>query len=224
MALSDPGFVVVTALGWLIAALIQIWRPFESPLRQALALVWMFAGAAGAGVVAAELLGWTDAMTAAVERAVLLATFAWMAFGGMVFTADYYFNFDTLSKDKGYRWMGRTPMAFGLILGAAVSLALVTIIWHEFDSEIFELRGNYLYWVASDPAAMTFSDYMLFALDQTAKALLFDVTEVYRVGLTNLGNNPFHLGFSTLCLLYRLAVSVFLLSIVYRLIVHRDGA
>jgi hypothetical protein len=59
-------------------------------------------------------------------------------------------------------------------------------------------------------------------LDQTGKAILFDVAEVYRVGMTNVSNNPEHLTFSTVCLAYRTLVAVYVVVIAFRLLFRRS--
>lgn len=47
---------------------------------------------------------------------------------------------------------------------------------------------------------------------------MFDISEVYRIDLIDIGNNPAHYAFSTACLIYRTFLSVFVIVIVVRLL------
>ena len=115
---------------------------------------------------------------------------------------------------------GRTPLAGLMILSAVTSIWLVAMAWATLDPAVFEERP--LAWSLFRPDGPLDSlDVLLFAVDQTAKAILFDVFEVYQIGLTTVTNDPDHTGFSTLCFVYRTAVQAFVTVLFVRLVMTR---
>lgn len=202
--------------GLVTIVMLLIWRT-RNPLRQ-----WIFVSVTillslGAGAHALEARGVVDLLDAGAENALGVSVIAGYGFFMVAYLADFYVNFDALSGDRGYVFMGRTGLAVSIVFGAVMAFALVTAAWFYVDPTIIEAGSNMRYLVKSDVAAPDFSGFGLIALDQTAKALLFDINDVLRIGFTDLGNNPGHVGYSLLCAFYRAAVSAFVLVVVLRL-------
>ena len=147
----------------------------------------------------------------------VVAALAIIGLGIIALTIDLYMNFEDLKDDRAYAMFGRTGLATGMLLLSVVAMTAIAIAWRQVDPTIFETRSNIIFFVEAGDT-MAVNDYLLFALDQTQKALLFDVSEVYRFGLIDIGNNPQNYAFSTACLIYRTFLSMFVLVIGVRLL------
>ena len=153
---------------------------------------------------------------------VLAILFVFMAAGGVAYTADLYINVDELRDDQAYNLFGDIGLALVIVVTVALAFFCLLVPWYIADPSIFEVKTTIHYLSGVDAATNAgMSDLFLFAFDQTGKAVLFDIAEVYRVGLTNLSNNPEHLTFSTACLVYRTLVAVYVTVIAFRLIFAR---
>lgn len=195
-------------------------KPTKNPVRQ-----WSFYGFAAISAALSafyylEQNGIT-AITADFGGAfgVLTALCIFLAASGVAYTVDLYFNVNELREDQAYNIFGDVGLALVTVFTVALAFFCILVPWFLADPAIFEIKSTirYVAGVETVHAAST-RDLFLFAFDQTGKAVLFDIAEVYRFGLTNLSNNPEHLAFSTFCLIYRTLVAVYVTVIAYRLI------
>lgn len=141
--------------------------------------------------------------------------------GVIIINVDLYLNFDQLRNDPAYAMMGQNGLAFTIMILAVYALALLTLAWYAIDPDILIRRAS-LVALTTAGDRLTYNDFLLFGFDQAQKAMLFDISEVYSFGLTDLGNNPAKLAFSTACLVYRTYLSGFVAVMAYRLI-RREG-
>lgn len=215
--LSD--FAIFIAAGAALTFLLGAYTPTQSRLRQWLMQASYAIICAGCLFYLAEHEGLTNFLDAAWRDYVIVGVLGFIGAGIVVLTFDLFVNFETLKDDPQYAMMGRTGLAIGLMPIAIIAMTAVSIAWYQIDPAIFEARSNIVYWRAAGvDAPLSIADIFLFALDQTQKALLFDISEVYRIGLIDIGNNPLHLSFSTACLIYRTYLSVVVLAIAIRLL------
>lgn len=172
--------------------------------------LWYWVEQSGYTSFAAELGGpWT----------ILAALFWFVAAACAIFIVDLYYNVDELRNDPAYNMYGDIGLAILTVGTAQLALLFATLPWYLSDPTIFEIKSTIRYIDGvSRPEDILLLDIFWFSLDQTGKAVLFDIAEVYRFGLTNLSNNPEHLPFSTFCLIYRTLVAVYVTVIAYRLI------
>jgi hypothetical protein len=209
------------------SSLTTFWVMYRLPTKNA-ARQWSFNGFAAVTLVLSGLyILESNALTALTAEwggafAVLTALCVFISAGAFAYTADLYVNVDELRQDQSYNYLGDAGLAAITVMTAALAFFCLLIPWYLTDPTIFEVKSTirYLEGVETVQAAR-FADLALFALDQTGKAILFDIAEVYRLGLTNLSNNPEHLTFSTVCLAYRTLVAVYVVVIAYRLLFRR---
>jgi hypothetical protein len=195
---------------------VTLQHPTRSHMRQGAMLVGYAVVGGMALFYLAELNGLSAVIDPALRDYIIVGALGFIGAGVMALTVDLYLNFDTLKDDPQYAMFGRPALAF-LMLGLAVgAMTAVSIAWYQIDPTIFETRSNIVFLRAAG-AAPNLADFFAFALDQMQKALLLDISEVYRVGLIDLGNNPEHIAFSTACLVYRTFLSVFVIVIAVRL-------
>jgi hypothetical protein len=156
------------------------------------------------------------------DFAILTALCLWGSLGIVLYVGDLYYNIDVLRDDRAYNIFGDIGLAVTTVVTAPFALCLAVIPWFLSDSTLFEIKSTIRYVDGVESLeATTLLDLLWFSFDQTGKAVLFDVAEVYRFGITNLSNNPEHLTFSTVCLIYRTLVAVYVAVIAYRLIFER---
>jgi hypothetical protein len=221
---DDIDFMVSVAFFTAVASCFTLYfTPTKNKLRQAFFIGFAVILALLSGWYFAESNGFTSLASGIGGEWGVLAAMCWfVAASAALYVADLYVNIDELRNDRAYNIFGDVGLA-GVTVGTAQLAFFFAIVpWFLADPSIFELKNTirYISGVESlDAAGVT--DVFLFSLDQTGKAILFDVAEVYRFGLTNLSNNPEHLTFSTLCLVYRTLVAVYVAVIAYRLIFVR---
>lgn len=204
------------------------WVLYRIPTKSAVRQGSFFVFAALSGVLSGLYFLEQSAITslsagAGGPFAILTALCAFLAVSLIVYTADLYINIGELRSDKAYNIYGDAGLAGVTALTAATAFFCLLIPWYLTDPTIFETRSTIRYAIgAASVSDLQMLDLFFFSLDQMAKAVLFDVGEVYRFGLTNLSNNPEHLAFSTACLIYRTLVAVYVTVIAYRLIFARS--
>lgn len=192
--------------------------PTRSKVRQVLTLAGYAVIGAGSVLYLAEHNGLSALVDPAHRDYIIVAVLGFIGAGVMVLTFDLYFNFDTLKDDPAYALAGRSGLAGLMLMLSILAMAAISIAWYQIDPTIFETRANIVYLrAAAENGPFNLLDFFAFALDQTQKALLFDVSEVYRAGIIDIGNNPAHIAFSTACLVYRTFLSVFVIAIAVRL-------
>jgi hypothetical protein len=210
---------VMLAVTAAVSFVLTLNTPTRSWLRQGVMLVSYAIIFAGCVLYLAEHQGLTQVLDPAWRDYVIVGVLGFIGAGVMVMTFDLFINFDTLKEDPQYAMLGRSGLAFGMVCSAVFAMTAVSIAWYQVDPTIFEARSNTVFWLtAGEGGTIGMGDLFAFALDQTQKALLFDVSEVYRVGLIDISNNPQHLSFSTACLVYRTYLSVFVITIAIRLV------
>lgn len=208
-------------------SLATFWVLHQTPMKNKLRqwIIWVFA------VIWATLSGLYY-----LERNTITALTGEIGGAATVFTAfclfvsascaayivDLYLNTNELRDERAYNQYGNLGLALLTVGTAPFAFFFAVLPWFLADPDIFEVKTTirYLDGVAA-PQLAGMADIVWFAIDQTGKAILFDVAEVYRFGLTNLSNNPEHLAFSTVCLVYRTLVAVYVAVIAYRLIFGR---
>jgi hypothetical protein len=194
--------------------------PTKNPIRQGSFIVFAAISGILSGLYYLEQHNLT-ALTPAYGGAfmVLTALCLFMSASAVAYTVDLYVNVDELRNDQAYNIFGDAGLAAVTVFTVAVAFFCLLIPWYLSDPTIFEIKTTIhsLSSVQSIESA-GFGDLFLVAIDQTGKAVLFDIAEVYRFGLTNLSNNPEHLTFSTVCLIYRTLVAVYVTVIAFRLI------
>lgn len=210
---------VFLAVGAFFSFVVSCFYPTRSTVRQASMLAAYAAVAAGAAFYFAEQNGLSAVFEPAHRDYIVVGLLSFIGVGIMVLTIDLYVNFETLKDDPSYAMFGRSGLAAGMLMLSVGAMAAISIAWYQIDPTIFETRGNILFLqTAGANGQLGITDFFAFALDQTQKALLFDISEVYRVGLIDIGNNPTHYAFSTACLVYRTFLSVFVIAIAARLV------
>jgi hypothetical protein len=197
-----------------VATLLQ---PTRSKVRQGLTLAVYAIITAGALFYLTEREGLTQILDPAWRDYVIVGVLGFIGAAIMVLTFDLYINFDTLKDDPAYALVGRLGLAVLMLMLAAGAMTAVSIAWYQIDPTIFRPRSNITFWLEAGEQ-LSAADLAVFALDQTQKALLFDISEVYSLGLIDIGNNPAHIAFSTACLVYRTFLSVFVIAIAVRLL------
>lgn len=215
MILAEDWARIMFFGGLLSTPLYFIWRT-ANPVRH-----WSYVGASGALTAIAGLYLGIASGTVPAPQAWLaplsVVMVAALALFLIVYLADFYINVDELAGDKAYTMFGRAPLAMLMLLSAITALWLVTMAWHAIDPAILTERT--ITWHLFTPRDPLHSfDVLLFAADQAAKAILFDVFEVYQIGLTSLSNDPAHLAFSSLCFAYRTALQAFVTVVAVRLL------
>lgn len=211
-------FAFFLLIGSVTALVATFQYPSDSAVRQYAMLASHALTTVITGLFLAEHFGVTHVVDPAHRDYLILGTLAWMGISIMAITVDLYFNFDTLKDDPSYALLGRSGLAIGMLLMGILAMTALTIAWYQVDPQILATRGNVTFLHATaNPQAISALDCLLFALDQTQKAMLFDISEVYQFGITDLGNNPQHYAFSTLCLVYRTYYSIFVIAIAIRL-------
>lgn len=208
-------------VGAIVTIAATVAHPTRSAVRQVVFLFWYVVIAVVSGLYLCELYGWSHFVDPGLRDYVILAVPMFMALGVMVLTVDLYTNFDDLKDDPAYALFGRSGLAIAMISVCVFALALTAMAWNVIDPTIYERRANIIS-LTTAGASIGYDEHILFALDQAQKALLLDISDVYRFGLIDVGNNPNHLMFSTACLIYRTFLSGFVLVIVLRL--ARDRA
>ena len=173
----------------------------------------------GSALFLTEQYNLTSLIDAAHRDYIIVGVLSFIGLSIMVATVDLYFNFESLKDDPSYAFIGRSGLASFMLLLAVIAMTAISIAWYQIDPTIFEPRSNILFLQAANPeGALSIIDFALFAMDQTQKALLFDISEVYSIGLIDIGNNPAHIAFSTACLVYRTFLSIFVIAIAVRLL------
>lgn len=216
MTIYDFAFSIL--IGSVTAVIATLQYPSNSAVRQYAMLASHTLTGLVTGLFMLEHFGVTHVVDPAHRDFLILGTLAWFGIGIMALTVDLYFNFDTLKDDPSYALFGRSGLAIGLMLMGIAAMTALTIAWYQVDPQILATRGNVTFlYATSNPQAISALDCLLFALDQTQKAMLFDISEVYQFGITDPGNNPQHYSFSTLCLVYRTYFSIFVIAIALRL-------
>lgn len=216
MAIHD--FALSILVGSVTALIATVQHPSNSAVRQYSMLASHALTGLASGFFMLEHFGITHIVEPGLRDYLIIGTLAWFGIGIIALTVDLYFNFDTLKDDPSYAMFGRSGLATGLLLLGIFAMTALTIAWYQVDPQILATRGNVTFLYATpNPQAISALDCLLFALDQTQKAMLFDISEVYQFGITDLGNNPQHYSFSTLCLVYRTFFSIFVIAIALRL-------
>jgi hypothetical protein len=215
VGISD--FALILAVGAALTFVATVLYPTRSKVRQGLTLAAYAIITAGALFYLTEREGLTHVLDPAWRDYVIVGVLGFIGAGVMVLTFDLYLNFDTLKDDPAYAMAGRSGLAVLMLMLAISAMTAVSIAWYQVDPEILVARSNIVFWREAG-AQVDAGDFFAFALDQTQKALLFDISEVYSVGLIDIGNNPAHLAFSTACLVYRTFLSVFVIAIAVRLL------
>jgi hypothetical protein len=216
IGISD--FALAVAVGAALTFVASLYVPTRSALRQGLTLASYALIFAGAVFYFTEREGLSNVLDPALRDYVVVGVLGFIGFGIMVMTFDLYLNFETLKDDPAYALAGRSGLAFLMPALAVMGMTAVSVAWYQVDPTIFEPRANIAFWYGVDSRQLMVGDVFAFALDQTQKALLFDVSEVYGIGIVDIGNNPSHLAFSTACLIYRTYLSVFVIAIAVRLL------
>jgi hypothetical protein len=193
---------IFLAVGAVASFVMSLYFPTRTNVRQWSQLISYAAIGGAAAFYLAEQNGLSAVLDPAHRDYIIVGALSFIGAMIMVLTVDLYFNFDALKDDPAYAMLGRPGLAIGMLGLAVCAMTAITIAWYQIDPAIFETRGNivFLRAVGSEP---DLADFFSFALDQTQKALLLDISEVYRVGLIDIGNNPMHIAFSTACLVYR---------------------
>lgn len=216
MAIHD--FALSILVGSLAALIATVQHPSNSAVRQYSMLASHVLTGLASGLFMLEHFGITHVVEPELRDYLIIGTLAWFGIGIIALTVDLYFNFDTLKDDPSYAMFGRSGLATGMLVLGIFAMTALTIAWYQVDPNILATRGNVTFLHATaNPQAISALDCFLFALDQTQKAMLFDISEVYQFGITDLGNNPQHYSFSTLCLVYRTYFSIFVIAIALRL-------
>ena len=208
---------VALAVGGVSAFVGSLYYPTRSNVRQAVTLSVYAVIAAGSALYLSELKGFSHVLDQAWRDYVMIGVLGFIGLIVMVATFDIHINFDTLKDDPAYALVGRSGLAVMMVVLAICAMAAVSIAWYQVDPTIIQTRSNITFLYAAG-AQLTSADLAAFALDQTQKALLFDISEVYSLGIIDIGNNPAHLAFSTACLIYRTFLSVFVITIALRLV------
>lgn len=205
-------------IGSVTAIIVSVQHPSNSAVRQYAMLANHILTGMAAALFLLEHYGITSIVDPAHRDFLVIGTLALLGIGIIVVTVDLYFNFDKLKDDPSYAMLGRSGLAAGMLFLGILAMTALTIAWYQVDPQILVTRGNVTFLYATEnPQAISALDCLLFALDQTLKAMLFDISEVYQFGITDLGNNPQHYSFSTLCLVYRTYFSIFVIAIAIRL-------
>ena len=211
-------FAFVLLIGSVTAVIATVQQPSNSAVRQYAMLASHVLTGMAASLFFLEHYGITHVVEPSQRDFLIIGTLAWLGIGIIVLTVDLYFNFDTLKDDPSYAMFGRSGLAAGMLMLGIIAMTALTIAWYQVDPQILATRGNLTFLYATpNPQAISALDCLLFALDQTQKAMLFDISEVYQFGITDLANNPQHYSFSTLCLVYRTYFSIFVIAIALRL-------
>lgn len=211
-------FAVCILIGSVTAIIATVQNPSNSAIRQNAMLASHVLSSIVTALFILEHFGITQLVDPAYRDFLIIGILAWSGIGVIILTVDLYFNIDTLKDDPSYAMFGRSGLAAGMMMLGIIAMTALTIAWYQVDPQILATRGNVTFLYATpDPQAISALDCFLFALDQTQKAMLFDISEVYQFGITDLGNNPQHYGFSTLCLVYRTYFSIFVIAIALRL-------
>jgi hypothetical protein len=213
------GFALFLALGAAMSFVLSLLYPTRSRLRQALMLAAYAVVGGGAVFYLIEREGISHLLEPAWRDYVIVGVLCFAGVGIMALTFDLYVNFDALKDDPSYAMLGRPGLAAGMVALAVTAMMAISFAWYQLDPTILETRSNIVSWrETGQEGLLKPMDFLVFALDQAQKALLFDVSEVYRIGLIDIGNNPSHVAFSTACLVYRTFLSVFVITIAARLL------
>jgi hypothetical protein len=216
MSIFDFAFIVL--VGSVTAFIATLQFPSNSAVRQYAMLATYALASSATGLFMLEHSGITQLVPPAHRDMLVLGTLAWFGISIIILTIDLYFNFETLKDDPSYALFGRSGLAIMMLILGISAMTVLTIAWYQIDPTILALRGNVTYLHATaNPQAISALDCLLFSLDQTQKAMLFDISEVYQFGIMDIGNNPQHYSFSTLCLVYRTYFSIFVIAIALRL-------
>ena len=211
-------FAYAILIGAVTAVIVTVQTPSNSAIRQNAMLANHVLTGMAATLFLLEHFGITHVVDPAYRDFLIIGTLALLGVGVIALNVDLYFNFDMLKDDPSYAMLGRSGLAAGMLLLSILAMTALTIAWYQVDPQILATRGNVTFLYATpNPQAISALDCLLFALDQTQKAMLFDISEVYQFGITDLGNNPQHYSFSTLCLVYRTYFSIFVIAIALRL-------
>jgi hypothetical protein len=211
-------FAVCILIGSVTAVIATVQNPSNSAIRQNAMLASHVLSSIVTALFILEHFGITQLVDPAYRDFLIIGILAWSGIGVIILTVDLYFNIDTLKDDPSYAMFGRSGLAAGMMMLGIIAMTALTIAWYQVDPQILATRGNVTFLYATpNPQAISALDCLLFALDQTQKAMLFDISEVYQFGITDLGNNPQHYSFSTLCLVYRTYFSIFVIAIALRL-------
>jgi len=212
-------FAVCILIGSVTAIIATVQHPSNSAIRQNAMLASHVLSSIVTALFILEHFGITQLVDPAYRDFLIIGILAWSGIGVIILTVDLYFNIDTLKDDPSYAMFGRSGLAAGMMMLGILAMTALTIAWYQVDPQILATRGNVTFLYATpNPQAISALDCLLFALDQTQKAMLFDISEVYQFGITDLGNNPKHYSFSTLCLVYRTYFSIFVIAIALRLV------
>lgn len=211
---SSFGFVVASGL----AVILMILYPTRSAVRQWLYLLMILVTALISGWHFAEVTGRVSILEPAQAPLIMVGLFVVYSIFALAILIDFYINFETLQHDRAFNFMGRRALAGTILLTAVIALSMITAAWWALDPTILVRGHNQRFLVTAGDGPLDLDAFTLFALDQTVKAALFDVTEVFAVGLIDLSNNPEHIAFSLLCLAYRTFLATFVLVIAYRLV------
>lgn len=221
---EDIDFFVLVVLATSLSTFWVLYqKPTQNPVRQWCFVIFAVIAGLLSGLYILEHRGST-ALTGGIggSFAVLTALCLFLSISAVIYTVDLYFNVDELRNDKAYNLYGDVGLAGVTVLTVAGAFYCLLIPWFLTDPTIFEIRTTIRYLDGVETIeAVRLWDLFLVATDQTGKAVLFDIAEVYRFGLTNLSNNPEHLTFSTVCLIYRTLVAVYVTVIAFRLIFAR---
>lgn len=200
------------------------WVLYSTPTKNRIRN-WFIGGFAAistalCGFFLLEQKGFTQFLEPDLEFALFTVYCLFVAASCVAYIVDLYFNTNELRGEVAYnQYGGDIGIAALTVFTAPLALFFVLLPWFLADPSIFEVKSTMRYaFGVAEPAQAGLDGLMLFALDQTGKAIFFDIAEVYRFGLTNLSNNPEHLTFSTACLIYRTLVAVYVTVIAYRLI------
>jgi hypothetical protein len=211
-------FAFVLLVGAVTGTIATVQQPSNSAVRQFAMLASHILTSIASAMFMLEHFGITQVVDPAHRDFLIIGTLAWLGIGIIALTVDLYFNIDKLKDDPSYAMFGRGGLAAGMLMLGIFAMTALTIAWYQVDPQILATRGNVTFLYATpNPQAISALDCLLFALDQTQKAMLFDISEVYQFGITDLGNNPQHYSFSTLCLVYRTYFSIFVIAIALRL-------
>lgn len=215
VGISD--LAMILAVGAAFTFVATLLYPTRSKVRQGLTLAAYATITAGAVFYLVEREGLSQVLDPAWRDYVIVGVLGFIGASIMVLTFDLYINFDTLKDDPAYALAGRSGLALLMLMLAVTAMTAVSIAWYQIDPSILRPRSNVTFWLEAGEQLRA-ADLAVFALDQTQKALLFDISEVYSLGLIDIGNNPAHLAFSTACLVYRTFLSVFVIAIAVRLL------